>query len=487
MRRRGLRLEAERACDDAVLARSDGSAHAGQLLALARRLVQRPSPSTLSMASDSDLSSRIAAVLDDTRPRGGASKTATVSIVTAAALAIVALAPLRATGPLRQAAGSLQSEPAAGPSTSAGTSANQDRPRRFASRGDAAESGCRFAAVKGPGIDACVLTGFRDRYLDLVIYERGTGDAYAISDEMAISSWYEGATLSLVDLLGTGTDWLVIDTEGMRGTGIFQRVLFAIGWDGTRFRTAAAESLDYRCSRPTSPADYRLNVRHAFAPLRGATALYLDYELTKDGQRIGAWSDRLRWRASQFAFAPFDSTVDAMEPAALRIREQIGHARVYSAVRPLAPGQDDSSRWMGNSGLMDVLSPACAPSLVYVTRPFAGKWMLDAERTTAANPGGASPDVALLVGWSKTALTVSRPEGNQDVHRLDGTETTVPVEGTTGRATAVMNGDRMVVTITVEGRTEPLRRVYYLDGRSLVIEESGGSEKTGTRAYYEKA
>jgi len=45
----------------------------------------------------------------------------------------------------------------------------------------------------------------------------------------------------------------------------------------------------------------------------------------------------------------------------------------------------------------------------------------------------------------------------------------------------------MVVTITVEGRTEPLRRVYYLDGRSLVIEESGGSEKTGTRAYYEKA
>jgi beta-lactamase regulating signal transducer with metallopeptidase domain len=486
---RGLRLEAERACDDAVLAGGDGAVYAEQLLGLARRLVRGPSTSTLSMASDSDLSSRIAALLDDTRSRGRAGQPATACIVTAACLAIVALAPLRATGPLRQIEEPRRSERAEGSSTSAGTSAGQDLPQRLASRAEAAAGGCRFAAVKGPGVDACVLTGFRDRHLDVSVYERAPDGAYVRSDEMAISSWYEGATLSLVDLLGTGTDWLVIDTEGMRGTGIFQRVLFAIGWDGTRFRTAASESLDYRCSRPTSPADYRLTVRHAFKPLRGATALYLDYELTKDGQRIGLWSDRLRWRAAQFAFAPFEATTGALEPGALRIREQIGYARVYSAVRPLAPGQDDSGRWMGNSGLMDVLSPACAPSLGYVTRPFAGKWMLDADRTAAVNPGGVSPDVALIVGWSRDALTVSRSGGGRDVHRLDGTETSIPVGGATGRAKAVMDDDKMVVTIAVEGRSEPLRRVYYLDGRSLVIEESGGAEgaRTMARAYYLKA
>jgi hypothetical protein len=72
----GLRLEAERACDDAVLTDGDGAAYAGQLLVLARRLVQRPSTSTLSMASNSDLSSRIAAVLDDTRSRGPAGRIA---------------------------------------------------------------------------------------------------------------------------------------------------------------------------------------------------------------------------------------------------------------------------------------------------------------------------------------------------------------------------------------------------------------------------
>jgi beta-lactamase regulating signal transducer with metallopeptidase domain len=69
---RGLRLEVERACDDAALTGGDGAAYAEQLLVLARRLAQRPSTSTLSMASNSDLSSRIAAVLDDTRSRGPA-------------------------------------------------------------------------------------------------------------------------------------------------------------------------------------------------------------------------------------------------------------------------------------------------------------------------------------------------------------------------------------------------------------------------------
>jgi hypothetical protein len=123
--------------------------------------------------------------------------------------------------------------------------------------------------------------------------------------------------------------------------------------------------LHYRCSRPTSPEDYRLDVRHTFAPLRGAPGLRLDYELTRNGQRIGAWSDRLRWSAAQFAFMPFESTADLREPVTDRIRDQIGRVRVYSAVRPLDPALD-SSRWMENSEVMNVLSPACAPSLGYI-------------------------------------------------------------------------------------------------------------------------
>jgi hypothetical protein len=228
-------------------------------------------------------------------------------------------------------------------------------------------------------------------------------------------------------------------------------------------------------------------VRHTVEPLRGAPGLHLEYELTRNGRPIGRWRDRLRWRAAEFAFAPFESTVDALEPLASRVRDQIGRARVYSAVRPLRPADDDSSRWMGDSGLMDVLSPACAPSLLHLTRPFAGKWMLDAEKTAAANPPAASPSLALVVAWDRGTLTIRRSDGGVDAFRLDGTRTTVRVGQTTGRAAAVMDGERMVVTINVEGSGEPRRRAYYLDGPSLVIEESGGSEATTTRAYYVKS
>jgi hypothetical protein len=50
-----------------------------------------------------------------------------------------------------------------------------------------------------------------------------------------------------------------------------------------------------------------------------------------------------------------------------------------------------------------------------------------------------------------------------------------------------MDGDKMVVTITIDGRGRPLRRIYYLDGRSLVIEESGGAEDATSRAFYDKS
>jgi uncharacterized protein (TIGR03435 family) len=93
---RRLRLEAERACDDAVVLGAPPDAYADQLLALAERLASPTGQATLAMANRSDLSARISAVLDDRQPRGRAG---VVTIATAAVCAIVlltAVAPLRA-------------------------------------------------------------------------------------------------------------------------------------------------------------------------------------------------------------------------------------------------------------------------------------------------------------------------------------------------------------------------------------------------------
>jgi uncharacterized protein (TIGR03435 family) len=93
---RRLGIEAERACDDAVLRTVEQTAYAQQLVTLARRNA-RPSPiPALSMAGRSDLSERVAAVLDDAQARGHLGFTRMAAIVGIAGLLVVIVAPLRA-------------------------------------------------------------------------------------------------------------------------------------------------------------------------------------------------------------------------------------------------------------------------------------------------------------------------------------------------------------------------------------------------------
>jgi len=91
-----LRLEAERACDDAVVQRTEGTEYAAQLVGLARRLAMPHALPTLAMANRSDLSSRVVAVLDRTRPRGPAGYWTTASVVGVACLLMVLVTSVRA-------------------------------------------------------------------------------------------------------------------------------------------------------------------------------------------------------------------------------------------------------------------------------------------------------------------------------------------------------------------------------------------------------
>jgi beta-lactamase regulating signal transducer with metallopeptidase domain len=101
---RQLALEAERACDDAVVARHERTDYAEQLVTLAQSLTETAEPA-LGMAHRSDLAARVSALLDDTRPRGRAGLRAVVLTMASAAVAVVGLAPLRAIAVTRDRAG----------------------------------------------------------------------------------------------------------------------------------------------------------------------------------------------------------------------------------------------------------------------------------------------------------------------------------------------------------------------------------------------
>jgi uncharacterized protein (TIGR03435 family) len=92
---RQLSLEAERACDDAVLCRSDATAYADQLVALAQRLSRASHQPQLAMASRHDLAARVVAVLDSRQPRGRAGVWCVGAAIAVTALLAAGLSSIR--------------------------------------------------------------------------------------------------------------------------------------------------------------------------------------------------------------------------------------------------------------------------------------------------------------------------------------------------------------------------------------------------------
>jgi uncharacterized protein (TIGR03435 family) len=92
--RRRLALEAERACDDAVLELSEATAYADQLVRLARRMAAASKSPALAMAGHADLAKRVGALLDAHQRRGRAGTLPVALAAVAAVALIVAISPL---------------------------------------------------------------------------------------------------------------------------------------------------------------------------------------------------------------------------------------------------------------------------------------------------------------------------------------------------------------------------------------------------------
>jgi ankyrin repeat protein len=92
---RRLRLEAERASDDAVLQSAERTEYADQLVSLARRLSRTHGQATIGMANRSDLSARVSTLLDAGQQRGRAGLLAAASAFCVASLVVLTIAPIR--------------------------------------------------------------------------------------------------------------------------------------------------------------------------------------------------------------------------------------------------------------------------------------------------------------------------------------------------------------------------------------------------------
>ena len=93
---RRLCLEAERACDDAVLQNAERADYAEQLVLLAQQMSNAHAHPALGMANRSDLSTRVSALLDTSQQRGRVGMLAIAIAMSTASILVLAIAPVRA-------------------------------------------------------------------------------------------------------------------------------------------------------------------------------------------------------------------------------------------------------------------------------------------------------------------------------------------------------------------------------------------------------
>ncbi|MBP6716418.1 MAG: hypothetical protein KA205_06120 [Acidobacteria bacterium] len=131
---------------------------------------------------------------------------------------------------------------------------------------------------------------------------------------------------------------------------------------------------------------------------------------------------------------------------------------------------------------------------------FSGKWAMDAEKTTAANPnmgggggggrmGGGAGGGATTITMDAATLTIERetPNGaSKLVYKLDGSESKNMVNGRGGQTEQVSKAtiDGAKVVIKTAGANGEQVSSWYMDGDWLVSERTtqNGAQKT----YYKK-
>jgi hypothetical protein len=141
---------------------------------------------------------------------------------------------------------------------------------------------------------------------------------------------------------------------------------------------------------------------------------------------------------------------------------------------------------------------------------FSGKWTVDTEKTTAANPGqpggggppggggggggrgfGAGP---MTVKQDAATLTQERETQNgvmSTVYKLDGTETVTTTQRGEQKNKATWEGNTLVIVTTrpgMDGATMTTKTVWALEGEYLVQTSTGqmGGNEFTRKTFYKK-
>lgn len=201
----------------------------------------------------------------------------------------------------------------------------------FRNSEDATSAGCKSIHLKSNNFTSCILEEFDGHDLILTAYD--LKERYIKSKQFVITSWYNEAKVRYENLLGHGTDFIIVEFEGNTGTGVSQKILAVIGWHDGRFVPVLIEPLSYYIDSKGLLTD--LKVEYEFQRIgTGEVSLEFIYSYSKEFPKKTTkynWSERLTWNDKTFSFygvnIPSNKNSDTPNP----VRKKIADVRTKVA------------------------------------------------------------------------------------------------------------------------------------------------------------
>lgn len=183
------------------------------------------------------------------------------------------------------------------PPTLAATSADPSTQR------EASVAGCQWQPIKAAGEPNCVLQQFVGHDLLLSLLDKSDQNHSHPSAQLHISSWYQQAKVSYVDLLGNGTRFIRVESEGNTGTGTLQKLVSIWGWQQQRLVPVLLETSSYVSEGEYTEKlsmTYELQIKPNKQPVLRLHFVYSDNHPAH--QRHLQWDESLSWQSDTFTF-----------------------------------------------------------------------------------------------------------------------------------------------------------------------------------------
>ena len=183
------------------------------------------------------------------------------------------------------------------PPTLAATSADPS------TQSEASVAGCQWQPIKAAGEPNCVLQQFVGHDLLLSLFDKSDQNHSHPSAQLHISSWYQQAKVSYVDLLGNGTRFIRVESEGNTGTGTLQKLVSLWGWQQQRLVPVLLETSSY-----LSVGKYTEKLSMAYEQQitpnkQPGLRLHFIYSDDHPSHKVSRqWEETLIWQPESFSF-----------------------------------------------------------------------------------------------------------------------------------------------------------------------------------------